>query len=129
MAGNEEEYLSKRFQQIMDILYVKGRATASDVEDELPGSPTNSTVRTQLRELESRGLLRHTVDRGKFYYEPTRPKPSAAVAAMRRFLQTFVDDSLEQAFVTMLSAKETDLTETDLTRLRQIIDEAEQRGK
>ncbi len=129
MARNGDDYLSKRFQQIMEIVYVKGRATATEVEADLPGSPSNATVRTQLRDLENRGLLRHTVEKGKFYYEPTRPKPSAAVAAMRRFLQTFVDDSLEQAFVTMLSAKETDLTETDLARLRQIIDEAEQKGK
>lgn len=112
----------------MDIVYAKGRATATDIELELPGTPTNSTVRSQLRELESRGLLSHSVEKGKFYYEPTKPKPSAAVAAMRRFMQTFVDGSIEQAFVTMLSAKETDLTETDLARLRQIIDEAEQKG-
>jgi len=129
MVKHGDEYLSRRFQQIMEILYEKERAPATEVEEALPGSTTNSTVRTQLRELESRGLLRHTVEKGKFYYEPTRPKPTAAVSAMRRFLQTFVDGSLEQAFVTMLSVKETDLTEMDLARLRQIIDEAEQKGK
>jgi len=129
MAKHSDEYLSRRFQQIMEVLYAKERATAAEVEEALPGSPTNSTVRTQLRELESRGLLRHSVEKGKFYYEPTRPKPSAAVAAMQRFLQTFVDGSVEKAFVTMLSAKETDLTDIDLARLREIIDEAEQKGK
>ena len=129
MAKQGEEYLSRRFQQIMEVIYAKEQATASEVEEALPGSPTNSTVRTQLRELEARGLLRHTVEKGKFYYEPTRPKPSAAVAAMQRFLQTFVDGSIEQAFVTMLSANEADLTDSDLARLREIIDQAEQKGK
>jgi len=129
MEPTSDEYLSRRFQQIMDILHMKGRATAAEVEKELPDSPSNSTVRTQLRELESRGLLRHTVEKGKFYYETTRPKPSAAVAAMRRFLQTFVDDSLEQGLVTMLSARETALTGPELERLREIIDEAEGKEK
>jgi predicted transcriptional regulator len=129
MAKQGEEYLSRRFQQIMEVIYAKEQATAAEVEEALPGSPTNSTVRTQLRELEARGLLRHTVEKGKFYYEPTRPKPSAAVAAMQRFLQTFVDGSIEQAFVTMLSANEADLTDSDLARLREIIDQAEQKGK
>lgn len=129
MARQSNEYLSRRFQQIMEVVYAKEKATAAEVEEALPGSTTNSTVRTQLRELEARGLLRHTVEKGKFYYEPTSPKPSAAVAAMRRFLKTFVDGSVEQAFVTLLSAKETDLSESDLDRLRQIIDEAEQKGK
>jgi predicted transcriptional regulator len=129
MADSGDEYLSKRFQQIMEILYASGRLTASDVEERLPGSPTNSTVRTQLRELENRGLVQHSVEKGKFYYEPTQPKPNAAIEAMRRFLQTFAEDSLEQGLVTMLSAKETELTEKDLDRLRQIIDQAEKRGK
>ncbi len=121
------EYLSKRFQQIMEVIYLKGRVTAVEVEEALPGSPTNSTVRTQLRELETRGLVRHTVVKGKFYYEPTLPKPNAAVEAMRRFLKTFADDSLESAFVAMLSAKEADLSEAEATRLRQIIDAAARR--
>jgi len=129
MDTDSDEYLSKRFQQIMEVLYVKGSATAVEVEEALPGSPTNSTVRTQLRELESRGLLRHSVHKGKFYYEPTRPKPNAALEAMRRFLRTFADGSLEQGLVTLLSAKEADLTDADIARLRLIIDEVGQQEK
>ena len=129
MARKPDDYLSKRHQQIMEILYAKGSATATEVEVELPGSPTNATVRTQLRELENRGLLRHTVDKGKFIYEPTQPKPSAAVSAMQRFLKTFVDGSLEQGLVTMLSAMETKLADDELRKLRQIIDQAEEQGK
>jgi hypothetical protein len=48
---------------------------------------------------------------------------------MRRFLQTFVAGSVEDAFVTMLSANDAELTDTDLARLRQIIDEAERRDR
>jgi predicted transcriptional regulator len=51
--------LSRRERQIMDILYRRGRATASDVMADLPGEPSYSTVRTQLRVLESKGHVRH----------------------------------------------------------------------
>ena len=43
----------------MDILYQLGRATAADLMKELPGEPSDSTVRTQLRVLESKGHVRH----------------------------------------------------------------------
>ena len=43
------EELTKRERQIMDILYRLGKATAGEVMAELPGEPSYSTVRTQLR--------------------------------------------------------------------------------
>ena len=46
--------LSRRERQIMDLLYELGRATAADVMKALPGEPSDSTVRTQLRVLESK---------------------------------------------------------------------------
>ena len=41
--------LTRRERQIMDILYRRGRATAGEVMEELSGTPSYSTVRTQLR--------------------------------------------------------------------------------
>ena len=38
--------LSRRERQIMDILYQLGRATAADLIKQLPGEPSDSTVRT-----------------------------------------------------------------------------------
>ena len=51
--------LSRRERQIMDILYQLGRATAADLMKALPGEPSDSTVRTQLRVLEHKGHVRH----------------------------------------------------------------------
>ena len=123
MSKSEREYLSKRLQQIMDLAYQRGQVTASELEEILPGKPSNSTVRTQLRTLEDRGYLKRP-DEGKYVYVPTKAKPSAAKAAMQRFLETFVDGSLEQALATLLSAKEQKLTDEELDRLRKMIDEA-----
>jgi predicted transcriptional regulator len=39
----------------MDILYQLSRATAADLIKVLPGEPSDSTVRTQLRVLEAKG--------------------------------------------------------------------------
>ncbi len=129
METNDDGYLSKRGQQIMEIAYERGRITATELEAELPGSPSNSTVRTQLRILEERGNLTHLQENGRFVYMPARTKPSAARAAMQRFLRTFVDGSLEKALVTLLSAKEAELSAEELERLKRIVDEAAKRGQ
>jgi BlaI family transcriptional regulator, penicillinase repressor len=124
MAKNGPEYLSKRFQEIMDIAYRHEFITAAHLERELAGNPSNSTVRTQLRVLEERGhLIRFDKD-GHYAFRPARPRQNAAVAAMQRFLQTFAGGSVEQALGTLLTAKESDLSDTDLDRLQKIIEEA-----
>ena len=50
--------LSRRERQIMDILFRRGRATAAEVMGDLPGNTTYSTVRTQLRVLEEKVVVR-----------------------------------------------------------------------
>jgi predicted transcriptional regulator len=124
MAKNGQEYLSKRFQEIMDIAFRQGSVTAADLERQLSGNPSNSTVRTQLRVLEERGHLVRSDGDGHYVYRPAKPKQNAAVAAMQRFLQTFVDGSVEMALGTLLTAKETDLTDEDLARLQALIETA-----
>src|SRR5262245_36704267 len=66
--------LSRRERQIMDILYQAGRATAADLMKALPGEPSDSTVRTQLRVLETKGHVRHEEQDGKYVYFPVVPR-------------------------------------------------------
>ena len=124
MAKGSPEYLSKRFQEIMDIAYRQGTVTAVELANLLTGNPANSTVRTQLRILEERGQLVRFEQDGHYAYRPARPKHNAAVAAMQRFLQTFVDGSVEMALGTLLTAKEADLSDEDLARLQSLIEAA-----
>jgi len=123
MARNTDEYLSKRCQQIMEIVYEHGSVTAVDLEAALPGRPSNSTVRTQLRILEERGWLCHREEDGKYVYEPTRPRQLEAASTMQRILKTFFDGSVESAFATLLSANERVLSNEELDRLSRLIDE------
>ena len=75
-------YLSKREQQIMELVYEREHVTANDLVDLLPGEPSNSTVRTLLRILETKGQLFHVELEGKFVYSATTPRPSAARTAL-----------------------------------------------
>ena len=122
------KYLNPREQQIMDIIYQKEQVTVADVLAALPDPPSNSAVRTHLRLLENKGHVTHIESEGHFIYMPIRPRSSAARSAITQLLTTFFDDSIEKAVATLLSVKETDLSEDELDRLQIMIDQARERG-
>jgi predicted transcriptional regulator len=94
--------LSKRERQIMDALYRRGRATAGEIMAALPGSPSSSTVRTQLRVLESKGHVTHEVDGVRFVYAPTLGRGTARRSALKHLVDTFFDGSSAQVVAALL---------------------------
>ena len=121
-------YLNPREQQIMELACQRGRITAAELEQALPGAPSNSTVRTLLRVLEQRGHLTHDEEQGRYVYRPARPRAPAARAALEGVLRTFFQGSAAQAFSALLSSKETRLTREDLDRLAGLIEQARREG-
>ena len=126
---DEQSQLSRRERQIMDIVYARGEASATDVLNELPSPPSRASVRTMLRILEERQQLRHYKKSREFIYKPTRPRKNAGQSAMRRVLSTFFEGSLEQAVVAHLSDSAAKLSMEDLNRLGDIIRKAEKKGE
>lgn len=53
------DYLTRRENEIMDVLYKFGKATAADVRDKLSEKRSYSTVRAQLRVLEQKRHVYH----------------------------------------------------------------------
>ena len=51
--------LSRRERQIMEILYQRGKASATEVRDAMEDAPSYSAVRTLLRVLEEKGHVKH----------------------------------------------------------------------
>jgi hypothetical protein len=70
-ASRTPSLLTKRERQIMDVLYRLGRATAAEIMDAVPGAPGYSTVRTQLRVLETKGHVKHEEQGLRYLYMPT----------------------------------------------------------
>ena len=78
MASSPRPHHSRRERQIMDILFRLGRATAAEVMAELPGSPSYSTVRTQLRVLEDKGHVRHEEEGLRYVYIAAEARTAAS---------------------------------------------------
>lgn len=116
--------LTRRERQIMDIVYRLGRATAAEVQDNLPDPPSYSAVRALLRVLEDKGHLRHEEEGPRYVYWPTLPRKKARKSAMKRLVRTFFDDSAEEAVAALLSMSASELSDEDLARLEELIGEA-----
>ena len=129
MADKSKTEFSRRERQIMDVIYRRGRATAADVMADLPDPPSYSAVRAMLRLLEEKGLLRHEEDGPRYVYAATVPREKARRLELRRMLQTFFDGSTVQAVAALLDLQEAKLSQAELDRLLQLIDQAKTEGR
>ena len=120
--------LSRRERQIMDFLYQKGRATAAEVQANIPDPPGYSAVRAMLRVLEEKGHTRHEQDGPRYVYVPRVARDRAKRSALRHVVQTFFDGSAEQAMAALLDDRSAKLSDEDLDRLARLIDKARHEG-
>jgi predicted transcriptional regulator len=120
--------LSRRERQIMDILYRRGRATATEVMDDLSGMPNYSTVRTQLRVLEEKGHVRHEEHGLRYVYAPAVPRAAARKSALRHLVDTFFDGSAEQVVAAVLGGEARRLSDEDLNRIAELVAKARKEG-
>jgi len=113
--------LSRRERQIMDILYRRTRATAAEVMADLPGDPSYSTVRTQLRVLEQKGHVHHEEQGLRYIYLPAVPRHAARKSALRHLVDTFFDGSAEKVVAALLGGEGTRLTDEELDHIAALI--------
>ena len=120
--------LTRRERQVMDILYKRGKATASEVLGDLPGTPHYSTVRTQLRVLEEKGHVTHEEEGVRYVYMPALPRRTARKSALRHLVDTFFDGSAEQVVAAVLGGEGARLSEDELDRIAELIEKAKKEG-
>ena len=125
MSGMSQ--LSRRERQIMEVVFARGEATATDVLENLPDAPTRTAVRTFLRILEEKGHLKHVKRGREFVYRPTRRRDREGKSAFQRVLATFFDGSLEKAVAAHLSDPGSEVPPDELKRLSALIAEAKRR--
>jgi predicted transcriptional regulator len=116
--------LSRRERLIMDTLYQLGRATAGELVKALPGEPSDSTVRTQLRVLEAKGHVRHEEDGLRFVYLPVVPRRVVRKSALKHLVNTFFDGSVEKVVAALLGPDGGRLSEDELNRIAEMVAKA-----
>ena len=117
--------LSRRERQIMDILFQRGSAIASEVHEALPDPPSYSAVRAALSVLEKKGHIRHELRGLRYVWKPRVPRENARRTALRHLVKTFFDGSVEQTVAALLDEASVKLEQHELDRLREMIGKAE----
>jgi predicted transcriptional regulator len=119
--------LSRRERQVLDILLRAGRATARDIEKELPEAPTYSAVRSILRILVGKGLIRKETEGGRDWYMTAQPAAKARAGALRTMVNRLFSDSVCDAACALLGDKKVKLSHEEAQRLIKLINEATQK--
>src|SRR3954469_7103715 len=122
--ANPHAVLTRRERQIIDILYRRGRATASEVMEDLSGGPSYSTVRTQLRVLEAKGHVRHEEEGLRYIYVAAVPRHAARKSALRHLVDTFFEGSTEKVVGALLGGDTARLDEEELVRVGGLVGKA-----
>ncbi len=121
--------LSRRERQIMDILYQRGKSSATEVREAMPDAPSYSAVRAMLRVLEDKGHVRHQAEGLKYVYLPTVTREKAKRSAVKHLLDTFFHDSPEQVVAALLDVSSTRMTREELNRMSEMIEKAKKEGR
>ncbi len=121
--------LSRRERQIMDAIYRRGQATAAEVLEEIPDPPSYSAVRAMLRVLEEKGHLRHDQQGPRYVFLPTVPREKARRSALKQLMQTFFEGSTEQTVAALLDLSASKMSDAELDRLSQLINQARKEGR
>jgi predicted transcriptional regulator len=121
--------LSRRERQIMDVLHRRERATAAEIQTELPETPSYSTVRALMRILEQKGHVRHSTDGPRYVFEPVTPRAAERKSALKHIVRTFFDGSVADAVQALIDTSDTQLSKAELDDLARRIAAARKEGR
>ncbi len=113
----------------MDSIYQRGRASAADVQSDIPEPPSNSAVRAMLAILVEKGILKTEKDGPRYVYLPTRTRAVAGKSAMKNVVETFFDGSVGKAVTALLDSHSRELSPDDLNNLQRVIQQARKEGR
>jgi len=120
-------HLTRRENQIMEILYRRRRATVEEIRSELPDASSPSSVRKLLDIMIERGLLGREYDGPRYVYFPAVKPEAASRSALRQLVRTFFGNSTGSAMATLLDMS-TPLSAAEYRRLRSLLKRARDQG-
>ena len=121
--------LTRRERQVMDALHRRGEATVAEILRDIPDPPSYSAVRSILRILGEKQLVTFHEDGPRYVYRPATPTTQARADVLRQVVHTYFAGSTEQAFTALLQMSDARLSPAEMERIRDMIRDAEQKGR
>ena len=120
--------LTRRENQIMEILYRRRRATVEEIRSELPDAPSPSSVRKLLEIMIDRELLAREYDGPRYVYFPAAKPEDASRSALKQLLRTFFDNSPGSAMAALLDISSSKLSDEEYRRLSSLLKRTREHG-
>jgi len=122
------EAVRTRQRQVLDILYRLGEGSVADVRREMPEDLSYSAVRSVLRELEEKDLVKHREKELRYLYSPVVARSRASRAALSHMLKTFFDDDPAHAMKALLDVTK-HRKNVDFAELKRLVERARREGR
>jgi len=107
----------------MQVIFAHGSATAKEIVDAIPDSPSRTAIRTILTILVEKKLLKYSRVGREYVYSPTASKEKASRGALQNVLSTFFGGSIEELIASHFSDPKSDLDDEALSRIEKMIRE------
>ena len=112
--------LPPRERQIVDLLYQRGNLAVAEICAALPDNPSGSAIRTMLKRLEDKGVVRRTESDKGYVYSPAVADSVARKNALSEVVRVFFNNSPAGAATALLGMSER-LDSTQLDELEAMI--------
>lgn len=117
--------LTRREQQVMDVIYELDEATAKEVRARLADPPSYSAVRAVLSRLVEQGHLKFREVGPRYVYSPALGRKRLRQAALRKVMDTFFEGSPLRTMNALLGISASDLSREELEELAQAVERAQ----
>ena len=122
---NSDIRLGRLELQIMNVVWVKGKATVHDVKNALSRrKPAYSTILTMMRKLEAKSYLEHEVDGRTYVYRPSISQQAVRQGVLGDLVERLFEGSTSLLLTSLVEQNR--ISENELCEIRKLIEE---RGK
>lgn len=121
--------LSRRQEEILDIIIRLREASVRDIIENLSESPTDGAVRRMLNILSQKGVVEYYHDGARKVYKPTINTATARKKALQHIVDTFFAGSAVKAIASLINSSDIDLLEEEKQILADLIKKANNKGR
>jgi predicted transcriptional regulator len=126
MARARSKTLTEAELRLMEVVWVRGKATVAEVTAALPPPPiAYNSVLTTMRILEQKGFVAHEELGRAFVYYPLVERDAAASNAVGQIISRFFENSSSSLALSLIESERP--SDDELARLKALIERYEER--
>lgn len=123
-----KEKLTRREQQVMDVVYNESPCTVQEVQQAIGAS--YAAARAALARLVDKNIVKHDYDGPRYVYVPVKDLSSTRALALKDLISTFFKGSSVDAMGELLAMSKDQIDDQQLARLEAMIRKArKEQGK